>query len=277
MIDIIKEADVIVITAGAGMGVDSGLPDFRGNEGMWKAYPALGDKKIPFSSIANPDAFEKNPDMAWAFYGHRYDLYKKTSPHMGYHAIVEMAKQKQDYFVVTSNVDGAFQKAGVPENKMYEIHGRINKFQCTKCDNVWKPNDSIKFDVDPSELECACELPKCSSCGAMARPNIMMFGDYGFNATETKAQEAAFNNFMHKYDKGKHKIAVVEFGAGTAIPSIRMMGEYIHNNVEGATLVRVNPRETEAPKGSVVIAKGAMEASKEMISDEIKDMFFMEP
>lgn len=275
MIDVLKEADVVVITAGAGMGVDSGLPDFRGNEGMWKAYPALGEKHISFSTIANPHAFISNPKMAWAFYGHRFDLYKNTTPHIGFKAMLEMVKDKP-HFVVTSNVDGHFQKAGFDADKVYEIHGRINKFQCTECKNIWAPSPSTHFDVDPKTLDFKGEVPKCS-CGAVARPNIMMFGDFGFNSEETNKQEKEFNKFMNMYDKGKHKIAVVEFGAGTAIPSIRQIGEFIQAKVEGATLVRVNPRESEGPKGTISIPKGGLAAiAEDLVSDEIRKIFFME-
>ncbi len=263
---LIVNADVVIITAGAGMGCDSGLPDFRGNEGMWKAYPALGKKHIGFSSIANPKSFDKTPDLAWGFYGHRFDLYKKTVPHNGYNLLLDLVKTKKDYFVVTSNVDGAFQKVGFPENKVYEIHGRINKFQCTCCDHVWSPDENLHFDVNPEDLTVNTELPKCPKCNEMARPNIMMFNDFTFNDTETNAQEKEFNKFMQSYDKGDHKIVVLEFGAGTAIPSIRSIGEFIHNKVVGATLVRVNPGESQGPKGIVSIPKGALDTiSNDMI------------
>ena len=264
MLEIIKEADAIVITAGAGMGVDSGLPDFRGDEGMWKAYPLLGKRKISFNTIANPYSFQKFPELAWAFYGHRYDLYKNTTPHEGFNKLLELSKEK-DCFVVTSNVDGAFQKAGFPEDRVYEIHGRINKFQCV--DNCCEPFEPEvdEFGVDPKKLTMKCELPKCPKCGKLARPNIMMFNDFYFNSNETSEQEKRFNDFMYKYDKGDKKIVVIELGAGTAIPSIRRIGEYIHTSVEGATLVRINPRESFGPKGIVSIAKGAKEALDEIL------------
>src|SRR5512137_369297 len=80
----LREADALVVAAGAGMGVDSGLPDFRGNEGFWKAYPALGHAQIDFMSIASPAAFHENPKLAWGFYGHRLALYRRTVPHQGF-------------------------------------------------------------------------------------------------------------------------------------------------------------------------------------------------
>ena len=75
----IAEADALYITSGAGMGVDSGLPDFRGTEGFWRAYPAIGRLKIRFEEMANPSWFQRDPGLAWGFYGHRLNLYRRLS------------------------------------------------------------------------------------------------------------------------------------------------------------------------------------------------------
>jgi len=80
----IKEADAVLITAGAGMGVNSGLPDFRGNKGFWNAYPIIKDLGISFQGMANPKWFITNPALVWAFYGHRLNLYRDTIPHDGF-------------------------------------------------------------------------------------------------------------------------------------------------------------------------------------------------
>ncbi len=102
---LIEEADSILITAGAGMGVDSGLPDFRGNEGFWKAYPIIKDLGIGFQGMANPKWFTSNPKLAWAFYGHRLNLYRDTIPHNGFKLLLDLVeKKKNDYFIFTSNV-----------------------------------------------------------------------------------------------------------------------------------------------------------------------------
>ena len=81
---LIDYADGLLITAGAGMGVDSGLPDFRGSEGFWKAYPALANAGIHFQEIASPESFRSHPRQAWGFYGHRLNLYRHTLPHDGF-------------------------------------------------------------------------------------------------------------------------------------------------------------------------------------------------
>lgn len=80
----IKDADGLLITAGAGMGVDSGLPDFRGQEGFWRAYPALRHEGFSFEQMATAERFEKDPALAWGFYGHRLRLYRETEPHEGF-------------------------------------------------------------------------------------------------------------------------------------------------------------------------------------------------
>lgn len=77
----LKGADGLLITAGAGMGVDSGLPDFRGNTGLWAAYPALRRARLDFTRIANPAAFLANPRLAWGFYGHTQIRFEDRADH----------------------------------------------------------------------------------------------------------------------------------------------------------------------------------------------------
>jgi NAD-dependent SIR2 family protein deacetylase len=127
----IDAADSLVIAAGAGIGVDSGLPDFRGEDGFWKAYPALGRARTSFREIASPDAFQTAPLRAWGFYGHRLKLYRDTIPHLGFELLKRWGESMpRGYFVFTSNVDGQFQKAGFGQTKILECHGSIHQFQC---------------------------------------------------------------------------------------------------------------------------------------------------
>ena len=80
----IKESKAIVITAGAGMGVDSGLPDFRGPEGFWRAYPPLQKLGLTLPEMSTPRWFSSDSNFAWGFFGHRYNLYHNTQPHKGF-------------------------------------------------------------------------------------------------------------------------------------------------------------------------------------------------
>ena len=127
---LIDYADGLLITAGAGMGVDSGLPDFRGNSGFWRAYPALASARIAFEETACPDAFVRTPALAWGFYGHRLNLYRRTVPHPGF-AILQAigARLPRGSFIFNSNVDGQFQRAGFDEDRLCAVHGSIRQLQ----------------------------------------------------------------------------------------------------------------------------------------------------
>lgn len=238
---IIRNSDVMVVTAGAGIGVDSGLPDFRGDHGFWNAYPMYEQLGLSFTDAANPIHFKNDPEFGWGFYGHRLGLYRDTVPHKGFHIIQDWClKNKMDYFVVTSNVDGQFQKAGYNPNRIYEIHGSIHHLQClTPCsDAIWKNDESITIEYETMKSQ---NVPVCRSCGGVARPNILMFGDYSWLAERTHAQSARFDYFMEEnVDKN---IVVIEMGAGTSVPSIRFTSERL-SSVYGATVVRINPRES---------------------------------
>ena len=240
----IKEADAILITAGAGMGVDSGLPDFRGNEGFWREYPAIEHLGLDFEDIANPKWFSKNPPLAWAFYGHRLNLYRDTKPHNGFKMLLDLVKSKNDdYFVVTSNVDGQFQKAGFDEDKLFEVHGSIHHFQCcANCINEIWDADKESVEIDMKKFE-AQTIPLCKKCGDIARPNILMFGDWDWNGSRTDKQEDKFYNWFNSLKKDGKKLAIIEIGAGKAIPSIRNYGEKFAKKSKNFKLIRINPRD----------------------------------
>src|ERR1043166_5468359 len=116
------DADALLIGAGAGMGVDSGLPDFRGDEGFWRAYPPYKKLGLAFEDLANPRWFDDDPSLAWGFYGHRLNLYRKTNPHEGFHVLRRLSASKErGAFVFTSNVDGQFVKAGFDPALIAEV------------------------------------------------------------------------------------------------------------------------------------------------------------
>lgn len=108
----IRQSTAMLLGTGAGFGVDSGLPDFRGKEGFWKNYPPYRGK-FSFMQCANPGFLQQHPHLFWGFYGSRLNMYRQTTPHSGYSALREMGEELMEgrLFVVTSNVDGHFQKA----------------------------------------------------------------------------------------------------------------------------------------------------------------------
>jgi len=258
----IADADAILITAGAGIGVDSGLPDFRGNEGFWKAYPPIKKLGLSFSQMANPDWFDKKPKLAWAFYGHRLNLYRDTNPHYGFTLLKEFIKQKNNnYFIFTSNVDGQFQKAGFNTDKIYECHGSIHHLQCTKncTTEIWENKESIEIDKDKFEAK---ELIYCPKCKAIARPNILMFGDWSWNSNRAHTQDENFQTFIENIKHNKDSIVIIEIGAGEAVPTVRHLSEEVATILNGF-LIRINPRDYKTPERlGVGLPYGGLEGLK---------------
>jgi NAD-dependent SIR2 family protein deacetylase len=258
--ELLYQADALIIAAGAGMGVDSGLPDFRGREGFWQAYPALGRAQLDFASIASPEAFHSMPDLAWGFYGHRLALYRSTLPHAGFALLKRWGEHMPfGYRVFTSNVDGQFQKAGFAPDGIYECHGSIHHLQClAPCgDDIWSADGFMPY-VD--ELQCSLRnvAPRCPHCGRLARPNVLMFGDYDWVEERAQRQVARLEMWLATV----HRPLVIELGAGTAIPTVRHFSHRVVHQFAGR-LVRINPWESAVPTAlDVGLATGALDGLK---------------
>ncbi len=255
----VRDAGALLVCAGAGMGVDSGLPDFRGDKGFWKAYPPYQRLGLGFINMANPAWFAQDPAMGWGFYGHRLQLYRDTVPHRGFEILRAWGEQMSGgCFVFTSNVDGQFQKAGFARDNIEECHGSIHHLQCARpcCDDIWSA-DGTTVEVE-METMCAAEPhPACPSCGALARPNILMFGDGGWLDERTGAQGRRQRQWLD--DRAQDGLVIVECGAGTGVPTVRYESEFVVNRHD-ATLIRINVREPEVPAGQIGISMGAREA-----------------
>lgn len=259
---LLRDAQAVLICAGAGIGVDSGLPDFRGNSGFWQAYPALRASNIAFHEIANPASFAEDPALAWGFYGHRLQLYRDTVPHAGFGILRRFANAMPGgAFVFTSNVDGQFQRAGFDEAHIVECHGSIHHLQCTlPCSNATWPADAFTPVVDAQACRLRSPLPRCPHCGALARPNILMFNDSDWIAERSDAQ---FER-LRRWRAGVRGLVVIELGAGIDIPSVRRMSE-----AQGAPVVRINPRapQLDGHPGVAIslTAREALEAIAELM------------
>ena len=259
---VLYDADAVLVTAGAGIGVDSGLPDFRGNNGFWKAYPPIARLGISFVEMANPEWFHTNPKLAWAFYGHRLNLYRETTPHDGFQQLLEIAGQKPGgYFVFTSNVDGHFQKAGYDEDRIEECHGSIHHLQCNgPCGHdIWDAHN-LEVTIDEEVFQALEPLPRCTQCGGIARPNILMFGDWSWNGTRSQRQSERLALWLRGIVEDGMRLAIVEMGAGTAVATVRWKSEQVARRTNG-TLIRINPRDTMIPPGPhFALPLGAAEA-----------------
>jgi NAD-dependent SIR2 family protein deacetylase len=250
---LIAQADALLIGAGAGMGVDSGLPDFRGDHGFWKAYPAFQGRS--FASMSNPAWFERDPALAWGFFGHRTQLYRACTPHRGFAKVLAWGQRAPaGFFVFTSNVDGQFHKAGYPGERILECHGSIHHLQCTlPCTpDVW-PAPDVALDIDVETVRARSELPRCPHCGAIARPNVLMFNDLRWLCVRFNAQAKRYAQWL-KQAEGL-RIVAIEMGAGLAIPTVRLQCESAARAV-----IRINPTDFQMPPGGVSLPLPAAEA-----------------
>jgi len=254
--ELVAQADALVIAAGAGMGVDSGLPDFRGNEGFWRAYPALGAARMNFTDVASPRTFARDPPLAWGFYGHRLALYRDTVPHEGFAILHRCAAQMpHGAFVFTSNVDGQFQKAGFAEDRVHECHGSIHVLQClTPCGPDLWPADALRPHINAAVCRWLGDLPTCPRCGALSRPNILMFGDGAWLEQRAAGQQARLDAWLSRASRP----VAIELGAGTHIPSVRYFSTRVLH-AHGGRLIRINPREANVPSAmDVGLSVGAL-------------------
>ena len=248
----IQEGEILYIGAGAGMGVDSGLPDFRGTEGFWKAYPPVADLQLRFEEMANPRWFLEDPEFAWGFYGHRLNLYRKTIPHAGFAILRRWADaMNEGAFVYTSNVDGHFQRSGFEPQKVLECHGSLNHLQCMEAcgQEIWSA-ENHSVEVDLATLRAKQPLPSCPSCGQLARPNVLMFGDWGWDPSRTNEIQKKHQRWL--IQRSGKKVVVIEIGAGKAVPTVRANCESIVENGIGK-LIRINLRDSEIPQGNVAL------------------------
>ena len=235
------------------MGVDSGLPDFRGPEGFWKAYPPFRGRR--FSDMSTPHWFQTDPALAWGFFGHRLNLYRSAIPHRGFELIRQWGERRPlSYFAFTSNVDGQFQRSGFPEVQVLERHGSIHFLQCThQCGREIWPADDVRVEVETTTIRALSSFPVCPCCGAIARPNILMFGDWEWDSARCELQLERYADWLRS--TANKRVAAVEIGAGLAVPTVRNECE-----LRAHVLIRINPREAETPGGGIPIQMGALAA-----------------
>jgi NAD-dependent SIR2 family protein deacetylase len=243
------------------MGVDSGLPDFRGPEGFWRAYPPYRALGLRFEEIADPVHFASDPGLAWGFYGHRLGLYRAAVPHPGFAVLRGWDLPTR---VFTSNVDGQFQKAGL--SSVAECHGSIHHLQCIQdCGQpVWTA-DGVTVDVDVTTMRAGDLRPSCPSCGALARPNILMFGDAGWVPDRTAEQMRAHRAWVREHRAG---LVVVEVGAGTTIPTVRREAEAA--SAATGALIRINVREPDVRHGHGVGLAAPAAATLQVLDEQLR-------
>jgi NAD-dependent deacetylase len=156
LLDKIKEAKTVVFFTGAGISAESGIPTFRGKDGIWN--------KLKPEELANFNAFMRNPEMVWEWYNHRKKIINESKPNKGHLTIAEMQNYFDEVIVITQNIDNLHRRAG--SKTIYELHGNIERNFCVNCK---------KFINE--ELDFSRGVPKCE-CGGLIRPDVVWFGEF---------------------------------------------------------------------------------------------------
>lgn len=174
-LDQLRKAKSIVFFTGAGISAESGIPTFRGKDGIWN--------KLKPEELANFNAFLKNPDMVWEWYQHRKTIINETGPNPAHVAIAEFEKYYNDVTVVTQNVDNLHRRAG--STHVFELHGNIEKNYCIDC--------LERFDDTTFEMT-GKTVPHCDKCGGLIRPDIVWFGEFLPQDVFAKGEQKAENS-----------------------------------------------------------------------------------
>ena len=167
----LRRAGALVVTAGAGMGVDSGLPDFRGDRGFWKAYPPY--ERLGLSFIGRGEPGPLRPTTRSSAGGSTATGRTCTGRPRRTRASGSSSTGRRGStsrcFVVTSNVDGQFQKAGFPEERVLEVHGSIHHLQCTTpCSPaIWTNGETLEIELATMRSR---QVPRCPNCGGGVAP-----------------------------------------------------------------------------------------------------------
>lgn len=160
----------IAVLTGAGISADSGVPTFRGADGLWRNFRA--------EDLATPEAFARDPRLVWEWYDWRRALIAKALPNAAHHALVRLEQRAPDYWLITQNVDGLHRQAG--STKLSEIHGNIWMTRCTSCRLV-REDCTVPLTI----------LPHCGACGGLLRPHIVWFGESLAADDIQRSQDAA--------------------------------------------------------------------------------------
>ena len=155
--ELVSNSNEIVVLTGAGISAESGIPTYRGEEGLWRNYDP--------HELATPEAFFRNPKLVWEWHDSRRVIMKNAKPNPGHFAITALEKEKRDFTLITQNVDGLHFAAGT--RNIIELHGSLWEIKCTECEKVEK-----NYQAPIPQLP-----PQCDACGAVMRPNTVWFGE----------------------------------------------------------------------------------------------------
>lgn len=238
--ELINKSDRIIFLVGAGLSAELGLGTYwSGDEPRY----ANSTSRFGYTELehAIADLWNADTEAQVMFHTEKLRNVLETpinDENSSYMIIKEfLMRTDKEHFIVTSNVDGAFERAGFDENRIYEIHGSGLRSQC-----LAEPAAHGVFTTPDPYID----YPKCPTCDSLARPNILFFNDLHLNYEHIYAQQDKFDEFRH--DENKGNTIVLEVGAGNTVPTIRNLS-VIMNGRENLPVIRINPNHVEGVDG----------------------------
>jgi NAD-dependent deacetylase len=166
MIQPLASSDRVFVLTGAGISAESGVPTFRGADGLWRGHHV--------QDVATPEAFHANPEIVWQFYSERRKRHATVVANAAHFALATLEQALDDrFFLCTQNVDSLHEQAG--SQRIVHMHGRLMQTRCSRDGCRTKP-----FDDDRLYMKHA-EIPTCSQCRALLRPHVCWFGEVPYS------------------------------------------------------------------------------------------------
>jgi NAD-dependent SIR2 family protein deacetylase len=270
--------DAILVVAGAGMSADSGVTTYRGDDGLWSKKIKVGNNEYKYEEISSLKMWKEYPELAWGFKAKFFDDAAQRTPHDGYRYLLNYFKKyNKDYFICTSNIDNYFESAGYSKDKIYEVHGSMKNLQCmsikcSKKNGVVKTTPGLIPNYNSKTL-IASNLPKCSHCSNILRPNVSMFGDFDFYGKPYEYIRKKMETWMNNVEKNDKKLVILEIGCGVNQHSIRMndgvmmSGEWKLPKIKKLIkTIRINPNDCFPANNTINLNMGAKEALRGLFS-----------
>ena len=201
----------IRVLTGAGISAESGIPTFRGKDGLWKKYDPV--------ELATPEAFRKDPGLVWEWYNRRRQLIAKAEPNDGHKMLAKMEEEFPDLWLITQNVDGLHQRAG--SRKVVELHGNIWKVRCVRCGR-----EDYDYRTPIPDIP-----PRCRKCGGLLRPGVVWFGE-----------PLPVDTLQRAYELSEEAELFLVIGTSAQVYPAAELPLIAKRN--GAKIIEVNPEET---------------------------------
>lgn len=226
---VVARADHVVAFTGAGISAESGVPTFRGEDGIWK--------KMRPEELASMNGFLANPDLVWEWYRHRRTIIHSVQPNAGHRALVEMEQVFRRFTVVTQNIDNLHRRAG--SSRVIELHGNIERNYCLRCGaHYGETGDPLPDNV-----------PTCARCGGLIRPDVVWFGEMlPEEAWEDAARECESADLLISIGTS----AVVYPAASLPLSAKRAGGFVVEVNPEPTPLTPLVDDYIPGPAGSIL-------------------------